>query len=44
LVPSAGLASPMTVVYAWVVLRDRPPRLALAGAVLASAGVVVLAL
>jgi drug/metabolite transporter (DMT)-like permease len=42
--PLSSLASPMTVVYAWVVLRDRPPRLALVGAVLASAGVVVLAL
>jgi drug/metabolite transporter (DMT)-like permease len=42
--PLASLASALTVLYAWVILRDRPPRLALMGAALASIGVVVLAL
>ena len=42
--PLASLASAMTVIYAWVVLRERPAGLALLGAALACAGVVVLAL
>lgn len=42
--PLAGLASAFTLLFAWVVLRERPPRLALAGAVVACAGVVTLAL
>jgi len=42
--PLASLASAMTVVYAWVVQRERPSGPALAGAILASAGVVMLAL
>jgi drug/metabolite transporter (DMT)-like permease len=41
--PLASLASALTVLYAWVVLRERPHRVALAGAVLACAGVIVLA-
>ena len=41
--PLASLASALTVLYAWVVLRDRPPPVALAGAALAAAGVLVLA-
>ncbi|HET6148410.1 MAG TPA: EamA family transporter [Polyangia bacterium] len=41
--PLASLASALTVLYAWVVLRDRPHPVALAGAVLATAGVLVLA-
>jgi drug/metabolite transporter (DMT)-like permease len=41
--PLASLASALTVLYAWVVLRDRPPPIALAGAALAAAGVLVLA-
>jgi drug/metabolite transporter (DMT)-like permease len=42
--PLASLASALTVLYAWVVLRDRPPPVALAGAALACAGVIALAL
>jgi drug/metabolite transporter (DMT)-like permease len=42
--PLASLASTIAVLYAWIVQRDRPPPVALAGAVLACAGVVVLAL
>jgi drug/metabolite transporter (DMT)-like permease len=42
--PLAGLASAFTVLFAWLVLRERPPRLVLAGAALACAGVVILAL
>jgi len=41
--PLASLASALTVLYAWVVLRDRPHPVALAGAALAAAGVLVLA-
>jgi probable blue pigment (indigoidine) exporter len=40
--PVASLAAALTVLYAWVVLRERPHPLATAGAVLASIGVVVL--
>jgi drug/metabolite transporter (DMT)-like permease len=42
--PLAGLASAFTVLYAWIVLRERPARPALLGAALACAGVVTLAL
>jgi len=42
--PFASLASAFTVLYAWAVLRERPPRAVLAGAALVCAGVVVLAL
>ena len=42
--PLASLASAMTVVYAWVEQHDRPPPVALASALAASAGVVILAL
>ena len=42
--PLAGLASAFTVLFAWLVLRERPPRLVLAGAAVACAGVVILAL
>jgi drug/metabolite transporter (DMT)-like permease len=42
--PLASLASTLAVLYAWIVQRDRPPPIALAGAILACAGVVVLAL
>jgi drug/metabolite transporter (DMT)-like permease len=41
--PLASLASALTVLYAWVVLRERPHRAALAGAALACAGVILLA-
>jgi drug/metabolite transporter (DMT)-like permease len=41
--PLASLASALTVLYAWAVLRERPHRVALAGAALACAGVIVLA-
>ncbi|HEU4539334.1 MAG TPA: EamA family transporter, partial [Polyangiaceae bacterium] len=41
--PVSSLASALTVLYAWVVLRERPRRVAAAGAALACAGVVVLA-
>jgi probable blue pigment (indigoidine) exporter len=40
--PVASLAAALTVLYAWVVLRERPHPLATAGAILASIGVVVL--
>jgi probable blue pigment (indigoidine) exporter len=40
--PVASLAAALTVLYAWVVLRERPHPLATAGAVLASIGVVIL--
>jgi drug/metabolite transporter (DMT)-like permease len=40
--PVASLASALTVLYAWVVLRERPHPLATAGAVLASIGIVIL--
>jgi drug/metabolite transporter (DMT)-like permease len=42
--PLASLASPMTVLYAWIVLRERPGAVPLLGVALASAGVVALAL
>jgi len=42
--PLAGLASAFTVLYAWVVLRERPARPVLVGAAFACAGVVTLAL
>jgi drug/metabolite transporter (DMT)-like permease len=40
--PIASLASALTVLYAWLVLRERPHPLALAGALAASLGVVLL--
>jgi drug/metabolite transporter (DMT)-like permease len=42
--PLASLASAMTVIYAWIVLRDRPAPAVLLGAGLVCAGVVLLAL
>jgi drug/metabolite transporter (DMT)-like permease len=42
--PLASLASAFTVAFAWAVLGDRPPRGVLVGAILVSAGVVILAL
>jgi drug/metabolite transporter (DMT)-like permease len=42
--PVSSLAAALTVLYAWVVLRERPRLLAAAGAALASTGIVVLAL
>ena len=42
--PLASLASALTVLYAWMVLKDRPPPVALAGAAMVCAGVVALAL
>ncbi len=42
--PLASLAAALTVLYAWVILRERPSRGVLTGAVLVCAGVVVLAL
>jgi drug/metabolite transporter (DMT)-like permease len=42
--PFASLASALTVLYAWTVLRERPARAVLIGAALVCAGVVVLAL
>jgi drug/metabolite transporter (DMT)-like permease len=42
--PLASLSSAFTVLYAWLVLRERPSAGVLAGAALASAGVVALAL
>ena len=42
--PVASLAAAFTVVYAFIFLGERPGRLALLGAALASVGVVVLAL
>jgi drug/metabolite transporter (DMT)-like permease len=39
--PTASLASALTVLYAWLVLRERPHPLALAGALAASLGVVL---
>lgn len=41
--PVSSLAAALTVLYAWVVLRERPHPLAAVGAVLASLGIVVLA-
>lgn len=42
--PIASLASTFTVVYGWLWLRERPGRLAAVGAVVACAGVILLAL
>ena len=42
--PFASLASALTVLYAWFVLRERPSRAILIGAALVCAGVVILAL
>jgi drug/metabolite transporter (DMT)-like permease len=42
--PLAGLSSAFTVLFAWLVLRERPPTAVLAGAAIACAGVVALAL
>lgn len=42
--PLASLASALTVLFAWAVLRERPAGLVLAGAAVACAGVVTLAL
>jgi drug/metabolite transporter (DMT)-like permease len=42
--PVASLGATLTMVYAWLVLRERPPRMATAGAVLACLGIVILAL
>jgi drug/metabolite transporter (DMT)-like permease len=42
--PVASLSSALTVMYAWVVLRERPDPLTAIGAVVACAGLVVLAL
>jgi len=42
--PFASLAAAFTVLYAWAILRERPPRGVLIGAALVSAGVVILAL
>jgi drug/metabolite transporter (DMT)-like permease len=41
--PLASLSSALTVIYAWVVLRERPHPVALAGAALACAGVIAVA-
>jgi drug/metabolite transporter (DMT)-like permease len=41
--PLASLSSALTVIYAWVVLRERPHPVALAGAALACAGVITVA-
>jgi drug/metabolite transporter (DMT)-like permease len=42
--PLSSLASAFTVLYAWIVLRERPPRAVLLGAALVCAGVLTLAL
>jgi drug/metabolite transporter (DMT)-like permease len=42
--PVASLAATLTVLYAWVVLGERPPRRAAIGAALACAGIVILSL
>jgi drug/metabolite transporter (DMT)-like permease len=42
--PLASLAAAFTVVYAWLVLRERPARPVLLGAALACAGIVLMAL
>jgi drug/metabolite transporter (DMT)-like permease len=42
--PVSSLAATLTVLYAWLVLDERPPRLAAAGAALACAGVVMLSI
>jgi drug/metabolite transporter (DMT)-like permease len=41
--PLASLSSALTVIYAWAVLRERPHPVALAGATLACAGIIVVA-
>jgi drug/metabolite transporter (DMT)-like permease len=41
--PVSSLAASFTVLYAWAVLHERPPRLAAVGAVFACVGVVILA-
>jgi drug/metabolite transporter (DMT)-like permease len=41
--PVASLAATLTVLYAWALLRERPRPLAIAGALVAGAGVVVIA-
>jgi drug/metabolite transporter (DMT)-like permease len=41
--PLSSLAAPITVMYAWIVLRERPTPPLLLGAALVSVGVVVLA-
>jgi drug/metabolite transporter (DMT)-like permease len=41
--PLASLSSALTVIYAWVVLRERPHPVALTGAALACAGVIAVA-
>ena len=38
------IASAITVIYAWTILRERPARAVLLGAALVCAGVVILAL
>jgi drug/metabolite transporter (DMT)-like permease len=42
--PVSSLAATLTVLYAWLVLAERPPRLAATGAALACAGVVLLSI
>ncbi len=42
--PLSSLASTLTVLYAWIVLHERPPRIVLLGAFLVCVGVVTLAL
>jgi drug/metabolite transporter (DMT)-like permease len=42
--PLASLAAAMTMLYAWIVLRERPARLVLVGAGLVCAGVVAMSL
>jgi drug/metabolite transporter (DMT)-like permease len=42
--PFASLASALTVLYAWTLLRERPARAVLVGAALVCAGAVILAL
>jgi drug/metabolite transporter (DMT)-like permease len=42
--PFASLASALTVLYAWTILRERPARAVLIGAALVCAGVIILAL
>lgn len=41
--PVASLASTLTVLYAWIVLGERPRRLAIAGALISGAGLAILA-
>jgi drug/metabolite transporter (DMT)-like permease len=42
--PAASVGGSLTVAWAWLVLRERPGRIALAGAALSAAGVMTLAL